>query len=103
MKLPKFMQPHTVEIKEYKGDSAYGPQFADPYEVEGYFQEQRKYVRSDEGDEVVSESQFFTSKDINVPQESEITFEGSTHKVINTSRKKNALNGQLTHVEIAME
>lgn len=103
MKLPKFVQPHTVDVQEYNGDTTYGPDYSDSYEVEGYFQNTRKYIRDDEGDEVVSESQFYTSEDIDLPKKSIVTFDGIDHEVITTSRKTNALIGKLTHVEVALE
>ena len=102
MKLPKAAQPHTVTIKEYEGDGAYGPTYSDPYEVKGYFQQERKLVKDDEGNEIVSDAQFFTSEDIEPPPESIITFNGVENEVISISPKYNALTGQKSHTEVVM-
>ena len=102
MKLPKAAQPHTVSIKEYEGDGAYGPIYSDPYEVQGYFQQERKVVKDQDGNEVVSDAQFFTSEDIEPPTESIATFNGIEHEVIEYSPKVNALTGQNSHTEVVM-
>ena len=102
MKLPKAAQPHTVTIKDYEGDGAYGPTYSDPYEVQGYFQQEREVVKDQEGNEVVSDAQLFTSEDIKPPPESIITFNGVEHEVISISPKYNALTGQKSHTEVVM-
>ena len=102
MKLPKAAQPHTVTIKDYEGDGAYGPTYSDPYEVQGYFQQEREVVKDQEGNEVVSDAQFFTSEDIEPPTESIATFNGVEHEVISISPKYNALTGQKSHTEVVM-
>ena len=102
MKLPKAAQPHTVTIKEYEGDGAYGPTYSDSYEVQGYFQQEREVVKDQEGNEIVSDAQFFTSEDIEPPTESIVTFNDIEHEVISISPKYNALNGQKSHTEVVM-
>ena len=99
MRLPQSIQPNTATIQKYEGDGAYGPTYADPIEVKGYFQQKEKMIRDDEGDEVVSMSQFYTGKDIDVPKGSILTFNGE-HIVQTTSRKLNALTGQFSHLQI---
>ena len=102
MKLPKVAQPHTVEVKDYEGDGAYGPTYSDPYEVQGYFQQEREVVKDQEGNEIVSDAQFFTSEDIEPPPESVVTFNDTEHEVISISPKYNALTGQKSHTEVVM-
>ena len=110
MKLPKAAQPHTVAIKEYEGDGAYGPIFSEPYEVQGYFQQERKVVKDQEGNEVVSDAQFFTSENIRPPTESLVYFpltedkleENTQHEVVSVSPKTNAMTGQKSHTEVVM-
>lgn len=103
MKLPKFVQPHTVAIEEYEGAGAYGPTFADSYDCQGYFQQERKYVRGDEGDEIVSSCQFFTSDNIDPPGQSKVTFDGKEYIVISSSPKTSAIGGKHSHTEVYME
>ena len=110
MKLPKAAQPHTVTIKDYEGDGAYGPTYSDPYEVQGYFQQEREVVKDQDGNEVVSDAQFFTSEDIEPPPESLIYFplteeeleKNTKHEVISISTKYNALTGQKSHTEVVL-
>jgi len=102
MKLPDIVQPHTVTIEEYEGEGAYGPQYSDSYEVNGYYQEENKYIRNDEGDEVTSSSQFFTSADIKPPQKSKLTFDGNENEVMTTSVKRNAITGKISHVQVML-
>ena len=102
MKLPKAAQPHTVEVKDYEGDGAYGPTYSDPYEVQGYFQQEREVVKDQEGNEIVSDSQFYTSEDVEIPKESIITFNGIENEVVSTAPKYNALTGQKSYTEVVM-
>jgi len=104
VKLPRFLQPDTVSVKEYQGDSAYGPSYKDPYELEGLLEKTRKFVRNDEGDQVVSESQFYTSEDREPPPQSKLIEEdGTEHIIIKASPQKNALTGKINHTEIVLE
>ena len=103
MKLPKFLQPNEATVEEYQGDSAYGPEYADPYQIEGYMEEDNKLVRNSDGDEVVSSSQFFTSEDVEPPEDSKLTFEGTEHKVISSNKQRNALTGKINHVQINLK
>ena len=110
MKLPKAAQTHTVKAKKYKGDGAYGPTYSEPFEIQGYFQQERKLIKDDEGDEIVSDSQFYTSENIDLPQKSLLYFpleneeleENEKHEVVSTSPKHNALTGQKSHTEVVM-
>jgi len=102
MKLPKALQPHEVIIKSYLGNSASGPIYADPFTVNGYFQETHKLVENDEGDEVMSNSQFFTSEHLDIEAKSQITYKDKKYDVITTSTKTNALTGLTTHMSIHM-
>lgn len=103
MKLPKFLQPDEATIEEYEGDTAYEPEYADPYGLEGYMEESRTYVRNDDGDQVVSSSQFFTSEEVDPPPKSKFNYDGKEYIVITVSKNKNALTGEQNHVEIALE
>ncbi len=102
MRMPKAIQPHKVSIKEYEGDGAYGPVYSDPYNSTGYFQEERKVVKNKEGNEVVSDAQYYTSDDISPPTESIITFNGVDHEVLQVAPRDNALTGKTNHVEVVM-
>jgi hypothetical protein len=103
MKLPKSVQPHTVTIKPYLGDGAYGPQYDDEFESTGYFVQKESLTRDDEGNEVVSSSQYHTSDDIELKQQSELTFNGKTETVVTTNKYYNAFTGKLSNVEVMLK
>lgn len=102
MKLPKFLQPHTVQIEEYLGNSAGGPLYDAPYSITCYFQEKHKLVENDEGDEVMSNSQLFTSEELDLEPNSRVSYQNKKYDVITTSPKTNALTGQQTQLEVYM-
>lgn len=103
MKLPKSAQPHTATIKPYLGSSAYDPQYGDEFKSTGYYVQKNRLTKDDEGNEVLSGSQYYTSDDINLKQQSEITFKNNTETVIKTNRYSNALTGKLSNVEVMLE
>lgn len=55
---------HTVTVETFQGVNGYGQDtFAAPQTVTGWLQGSTKLVRATEGDEVVSQSQFFAAVD----------------------------------------
>ena len=102
MKLPKFVQPHTVNIKEFEGEGAYGPVWGDEYEIDGYFVFKEKVAFDEEGNEITSTSQLHTSADIKPKQQSELTYDGKTYEVIGVNRYDNAMTGKLSNVEVKL-
>lgn len=103
MKLPKSVQPHTVTVKPFLGDGAYGPQYGDTFESTGYFVEKEELTRDDDGNEVVSSSQYHTSDDLDLKQQSELTFNSKTETVVTTNRYYNAFTSQLSNVEVMLK
>jgi hypothetical protein len=102
MKLPDYLQRMEVTVKPKLSDGAHGPIYDNKYQINGYFQEERELVRDDEGDEVVSNSQLFTSEKIDLKKGSIITFEGNEHTVMRTSQKRNAMTGKFHHTQVWM-
>ena len=94
MKLPQFVQPHVVTIEPYEGEGAYGPIYGDTYTIKGYYVEKEEYSRNDDGDEVLSSSQLYTSENITLQKKSKLTFESNTKEVLTTNRNFNAMTGQ---------
>lgn len=55
---------HTVTVETYQGTSGYGKELFDaPLIVTGWLQGSTKLVRSTDGDEVISQAQFFAPID----------------------------------------
>jgi len=104
MKLPKSVQPHTATITEYEGEGAYGPIWGNSYEVDCYFVHKEKIAFDNEGNEVTSPSQIYTSADVNPKKQSEVEFEWREKplEVIAVNRYDNAMTGQLSNVEIML-
>ncbi|MFP4647283.1 MAG: hypothetical protein ACLFN4_06655 [Candidatus Acetothermia bacterium] len=103
MKIPSFTKMHTVQIEEYEGDSAYGPEYDDPYDVDGYYEEKRKKVLNDDGDEVLSGAMFYTDDDIDPPTGSRLTHRGKELTIISISRFDNPMSNGYHHLEIALQ
>jgi hypothetical protein len=102
MKLPKFVQPHTATITEYEGEGAYGPVWGDSYEIECYFVHKEKIAFDEEGNEITSPSQIYTSTDIKPKKQSEVKVNGETLEIIAVNRYDNAMTGKLSNVEIML-
>ena len=99
-KLPAYMQQNEVTVEVYEGDGAYGPIYSDPVTISCYYQQKNEKVLDDEGDEIISSSQFFTSSGLDMKKGSKVTFEGNTNKVMTTSEKRNALTGKVHHQQV---
>ena len=63
MDIPLWMLPHTVVVESLTGQGAYGEVYGEPVETPCFRSEQRKLVRNERGDEVVSETSLITNKD----------------------------------------
>jgi hypothetical protein len=102
MKLPKFVQPHTATITEYEGDGTYGPIWGNSYEIDCYFVHKKKITFDEEGNEITSPSQIYTSTDIKPKKQSEVKVNGETLEIIAVNRYDNAMTGKLSNVEIML-
>ena len=103
MKLFKFLQPHKADYKEYKGSGIEGPVYEDTVEIKGYYQQEREIVKDDDGNEIISNSRFYTSADEDFPPQSILDINNRDNEVITASKYYNALNGKLSHVEVALK
>ena len=82
MKIPSFALPQTVEIEEYTGEGAYGPEFADSYTTKARVEYGRELVRNQNGDEAVCSARVYLDpKDKPLPG-SRVTIDGRTHRVL---------------------
>lgn len=57
---PSRFYVHTVTVETFQGTRAYGDVFAAPVTILGFMDDSRKLVRSSTGEQVVSESTFYT-------------------------------------------
>lgn len=71
--IPENMLVHTVIVRRYTGDSATGAVFAAAETVPCLVEDSRRLVRSDSGQEVVSETTFYAMPGTAyIPPESEV-------------------------------
>lgn len=103
MKIPQFVQPHTVEIEPYEGEGTYGIVYGTPFNSTGYYVDKKEYIRDDDGDEVVSSSQYYTSEDLDIKTKSKLTFNGNTKEVLGINKNYNAMTGQHSNTVVMLK
>lgn len=74
--------PQTAEVRLYRGEGAYGPDFAEPFTAPCRVQGGNELVRNADGDEVVSTALVFLKPDTEVTPESRITLDGQERSAI---------------------
>lgn len=89
MSLARLVSGDTVTVTAYLGETAYGPKYASPVQVDGRVEADRKLVRNANGDEVLSETTIFVLPDVGAARavdlfvpESVVTHEGRASVVI---------------------
>ncbi len=104
-----FWLRHTVTVATYEGEGAYGPVWGDPATVQCWVDENRRSVRTAEGDEVVSEATIFaelSAADVFAPESRVTLWEGltgqRTAQVIAVKRRDSAGIGLPDHVEVSV-
>ena len=103
MKMPKFLQNKQATLKKYEGDTPQGPSYEDPVTIKGYYEQEREIVKDDDGNEVISESQFYTSEDIEIPPQSILEIGERENEVITVSRYEIPITGKFNHQEVALK
>lgn len=103
LKLPKSVQPHTFTAQPYEGSGAYGPIFGTEFEFQGYYASEKEYIRNDEGDELISSSQIYTSEDLDLPQKSLVNFEGNDEEVMTVNKYYNAMTGKHSNTKVMLK
>lgn len=72
--MPAFLLPHTVTVKPYTGNSAYGPTYGLPFAINrAYIEDRRRLVRASDGAETISETTVITRPGTPIPTGSEVT------------------------------
>jgi hypothetical protein len=94
---------HTATVETFTGTGARGPAFAAPIAKAGFAEDGRKLVRNATGQEVVSETTWFTSLDdvALYTADSKVTVNGRTARVIIAKRRDlGALGPEVSHLEV---
>lgn len=96
---------HPVTVETYSGEDSWGNTHAPESEpVMGFFDDERKLVRAPGGDQVVSESRFFTDKEHEplFAPESIAHHRGKTSTVITCSFRDSGDMDLPDHIEVAL-
>jgi hypothetical protein len=96
---------HTATVETFTGTGSHGPGFAAPVTKAGFAEDGRKLVRNATGQEVVSETTWFTSLDDAAlySTDSRVTINGRVARVIIAKRRDlGALGPEVTHLEVAL-
>lgn len=78
---------HQMVVEPYLGQSATGPRYGLPITLRCFVDDARRKVRTDTGDEVISESTVICPLDTTAPPKSRVTVNGRTAFVITSKRR----------------
>lgn len=98
---------HDVTISRYLGDTAYGPQYADPVTVRGFVHDGTKLVAGTTGEQVASSAQVALPAGLDyIPVQSEVTlpaqFGARTSTVILSAVADGGGQPTPDHVELSL-
>lgn len=95
---------HSVTLERYAGDSAYGPTYEAPEELDCYFEINRRLIRDSNGDQVVSSAKMYIDAGIDLPPpNSKVTFNGDEYIVMKSDPKNDLLAGGRNHTEVSLQ
>jgi head-tail adaptor len=100
--IPGSLLRHTIEVRTYLGEGAYGPTYAEARTVRCFVDDRRRLVRSSGGDETVSETTVYCRLDEDIPAESRVTVNGRDTAVISVSRMDGGGLATPDHLELAL-
>jgi hypothetical protein len=95
---------HTAIVEKYLGTGAYGDSFAAPATISGFLDDDRKLVVSSTGEQVVSESTFYTypANAALFTVDSRVTVNGRETRVIGVKRRDSGPLNLPDHVEVVL-
>lgn len=105
MKLPRLWLQHTVTIEPHLGENGYGQDVWGPgVAIQGWLEQKVKNVRSPDGSETVSSSQFHCDLDTVAPARSRATLpDGTQTLAITASRMDGGTLPLPSHLVISLE
>jgi hypothetical protein len=102
--IPSHLKVHKATVKPYLGSGPYGDQFGTPYDLPCYFEQQRRIVTSQSGDQAVSEGTVYADlTDPTIQTGSEVSVNGYTSTVLAVSTFDDGGITGLAHQEIALQ
>lgn len=106
MSLPDIWLQHTVtaEPLDGTGTGAFGDVFAAPVQLQGFLEQARRKVRDEHGDEVLSESTFYTDPGPVLKPRSRVTLpDGTVTRVIAAKHHDGGDLPLPSHLELTLE
>jgi len=93
---------HVASVEPYLGGGAHGPVFGAAVSLDCYVEDKRQLVRSDTGEEVVSNTTIHCPVDTTIPPGSRVTVFGRATTVLTVARFDTAGRSRLDHLEVAL-
>lgn len=100
--IPAHLLVHTASVEPYEGSGAYGDVFGAAFDLQCYFEMERKVVRDSNGDEAVSECQVFADLGAEVKPGSRVTVNGYASTVITVAVFDDKGLTGLAHQEVSL-
>ena len=86
MNIPGFLLRHTVTVEPYLGTGAYGAQYGPSVALKCLRDDDRKLVRSPEGEEVLTRASLYCLPTANVPIHSRVTLQDGQQGTVFATR-----------------
>lgn len=95
---------HTITVETLLGTGPYGDVFAAPVTVTGFLDGVRRLVRNSTGEQVVSESTFYTTPDKSglFTPDSRVTADGAVSRVIKVNLNDSGPPGLPDHLAVTL-
>jgi len=93
---------HVASVEPYQGSGAHGPVYGNAVSVRCFAEDKRQLVRSDTGEEVVSNTTIHCPVDTTIPPGSRVTVFGRTTTVLTVARFDTGGRSRLDHLEVAL-
>lgn len=90
-----------VVVRPYLGDSAYGPQYGTSYTLKCRIEARQRTVTTRDGEEVVSMARLFCLPGANIPDQSEIVWDGKSYTAVEVTTQPGPA-GVGHHMEVTL-
>ncbi|MFG1997881.1 hypothetical protein ACGFNU_01885 [Spirillospora sp. NPDC048911] len=102
MRLPRWLLPHQVTVRAYRGEGSSGPIYAAPVTTAALIDDKQRLIRGPNGDVLVSATTLFLPIDVEVAPESLVEVKGRTATVMTVARRSGDGLPTPDHIEVAL-
>lgn len=99
--IPEFLCQTEVTIEPYEDETAYGASYGDAYTAKCYWEPQSKVIMDKEGNEVVSNILAIFRTEINIPEQSKVTYNSNEYTVVQSNPFYP--RGKFHHIEVRLQ